>query len=125
MKRFVLAAASCLALVAAAPAVRAQGGGQGRMRMTEMLFKDITLTDAQKTKSDSIIAHYREMMGPPMGGGMGGGPPDSAAMAKRRETMMKEQADLRAVLDAEQQKVFDKNAAEMRERMSQRRPSGR
>lgn len=92
--------------------------------MAEMLFKDITLTDAQKTKSDSIMAHYREMMGPMGGGGMGS-PPDSAAMAKRRENMMKQQADLRSILDADQQKVFDKNLAEMRDRMGQRRPSGR
>ncbi len=125
MKKMLLAAVACLTVMTVAPAARAQGGGgQGRGRMTEMLFKDITLTDAQKTKSDSIIAHYREMMGP-MGGGAMGSPPDSAAMAKRRELMMKQQTDLRGILNAEQQKVFDKNTAEMRERMGQRRPQGR
>src|SRR5512143_1512238 len=124
MKRVLMAAAAFVALAVGAPRAQAVGGGGGggRMRMAEMLFKDITLTDAQKVKTDSVIAHYREMMGP-MGGGMGS-PPDSATMAKRREIMSKEQADLRALLNADQVATFDKNLAAMRERMAQRRPPG-
>lgn len=120
MKRFIMAATACLALVAIAPGAQAQGGGPGgRGRMTEVLFKDITLTDAQKAKVDSITTHYREQM---MAMGGMGGPPDSATMAKRREVSAKQNADLRVVLDAEQQKVFDKNVAEMGNRMGRRPP---
>jgi Spy/CpxP family protein refolding chaperone len=119
MKRAVLAAAAFLALTALAPKAHAQGGGQGggRGRMTEMLFKDITLTDVQKTKVDSIVAHYREMM-PPRGDM--NTPPDSATMAKRREIMTKQNADLRTLLTADQQTAFDKNVADMANRMGRR-----
>ncbi len=122
MRKFYIAAAACLALTAIAPNAHAQGGGMagGRGRMTEMLFKDVTLNDAQRTKVDSIVAHYRDQM--PQRADMSG-PPDSAAMAKRREVMSKQNADLRALLDPEQQKVFDKNVTEMGNRMG-RRPSG-
>lgn len=124
MKRLLTATVALLALVAFAPAVQAQGGGGGgggggRMRMQDALFKDITLSTAQQTKVDSIVAHYRQEMGP-----MGGGRPDSAVMAKRRGLMDKEVGDFRAVLDAEQQKVFDKNVGDWKERMNRRRPPG-
>ena len=128
MKRFFSLAASLFMLALTAPQVHAQGGGPGggRGRMTGMLFKDITLTDAQKTQTDSIMAAYRPQMqalGPMRGGE--GAPPDSASMAKRRDLMSKEYADLRKVLTPEQQTAFDKNVAEMREKMSQmRRPPG-
>ena len=128
MKRFFSLAASLFLLAMAAPQVHAQGGGMGggggRGRMTGMLFKDITLTNAQKTQTDSIMAAYRPQMqalGPMRGGE--GAPPDSASMAKRRELMSKEYADLRKVLTPEQQTTFDKNVAEMREKMSQMRRS--
>ena len=123
MRRIFLSVAACLALVAIAPTAHAQGGGQGggRGRMAEMLFKDITLTDVQKTKVDSIIAHYREQMPPRP---EGGGPPDSASMAKRREVMAKQSVDLRKLLTADQQKTFDANVTEMQNRMG-RRPQGR
>ena len=118
MKRFFLAAAACLALVAIAPKAHAQGGGQGggRGRMTEMLFKDITLSDVQKTKVESIVAYYRAQMPPRTEGS----PPDSAAMAKRREVMSKQNADLRKLLNADQQKVFDANVTEISNRMGKR-----
>ena len=90
---------------------RGMGGQAGMMnRQNEMLFKDITLTDAQKAKVDSIQAKGREeMMAMMQGGGQ-----DRSAM---REVMMqvraKQMADIRAVLTAAQQPVFDKNLAEM------------
>jgi Spy/CpxP family protein refolding chaperone len=114
------------ALALSASTLTAQGGmggqrgmgGQGGMggqagmmnRQNEMLFKDITLTDAQKAKVDSIQAKGREeMMAMMQGGGQ-----DRSAM---REVMMqvraKQMADIRAVLTAAQQPVFDKNLAEM------------
>ena len=108
------------ALVLSASTLTAQAGmgGQGGMggqagmmnRQNELLFKDITLTDAQKAKVDSIQAKGRaEMMEMMQSGGQ-----DRSAM---REVMMqvraKQMADLRGVLTAAQQPVFDKNLAEM------------
>jgi Spy/CpxP family protein refolding chaperone len=109
------------ALVAlGAPAAHAQGGGGGGQnrgaRMMEMLMKDITLTDAQKAKVDSITTAYRAQM-PQMGGGQ----MDDAARAKMREMREKQNADIRAVLTDDQKKTFDKNVEEMRNRP---RPQG-
>jgi Spy/CpxP family protein refolding chaperone len=112
--------AMILALVAL-PAAQAQGpggGGMGERRM-QMMFKDITLSQAQKAKVDSIVAVYRAQMGP-MNPGT---PPDSASMAHRRSLMQKQNADIRALLTPEQQPVFDRNVEEMRNTM-QRRPGG-
>lgn len=107
----ILALLAALAAFAA-PAAFAQGGapgGQGRGRQMELLMKDITLTDAQKASVDSIVQSYRAQM-PAFTPGQ---PPDSAARAKRGELMTKQNAAIRAVLTADQQKVFDKNVAEM------------
>jgi Spy/CpxP family protein refolding chaperone len=104
----------------AAPAANAQGGGggQGRGRAMEMLMKDITLTDAQKVSVDSIGQVFRAQM-PPM---QQGTPPDSATRAKRMEIAQKQYAAVRTVLTPDQQKVFDKNLADMRAQMGQPRP---
>ena len=109
------------ALVAfAAPSAFAQGGGQGsgRGRMMEMLMKDITLTDVQKASVDSIVQVFRAQM-PAMTPGT---PPDSAARAQRMEVMQKQSAAIRTVLTADQQKVFDKNVADMAQQMGRPRP---
>ena len=90
-------------------------GGQGGMmnRQNEMLFKGITLTDAQKAKVDSIQTKGREeMMAMMQGGGM-----QAMQDPGMREHMMqmraKQMADIRAVLTADQQALYDKNLAEM------------
>lgn len=117
MKRIRVLALLGAMLALVAPALQAQGGGgQGRGRQMEMLMQGITLTDAQKAKVDSIGTAYRAQM-PAFNRDA---PPDSAARAKRMELMQKQYSDIRAVLDAEQQKVFDKNLEEMRSRMGQR-----
>lgn len=99
---------------AAAPAQRPAGRGPGR-RM-ELLFNGITLSPEQRAKVDSIQARYREQM-PSF---TPGSPPDSATREKVRGLFQRERDDLRAVLTADQQKVYDRNVAEMR----QRRPGG-
>ena len=117
------------ALALSASTLTAQGGmggqrgmgGQGGMggqagmmnRQNEMLFKDITLTDAQKAKVDSIQTKGREeMMAMMQGGGM-----QAMQDPGMREHMMqmraKQMADIRAVLTADQQALYDKNLAEM------------
>jgi Spy/CpxP family protein refolding chaperone len=113
-----------VALVAfAAPAAYAQGGGggggQGRgNRQMEMLMQGITLTDAQKAQIDSIAQSFRAQM-PAFTPGQ---PPDSAAQAKRMEIAEKRNTAIRGVLTADQQKVFDKNVADMRANMNRPRP---
>lgn len=115
--RFVMAAALVMFAVPAA-AQDGQGGGQrgpGGMRgnqamMNEMMFKDITLTDAQKAAIDTIqtkaSAATRELM-------QSGGMQDPATRQKMTEMRTKQNADIRAVLTAEQQVLFDRNLAAM------------
>ena len=111
MKKLLSLVAAFALLVTVAPRATAQGGGGGgRPGMGQMMMKDITLTDAQKAKLDSIVAPYREQMRAL--GGMGG-PPDSATVAKRRELMTKQQVAVRTILTPDQQKVFDKNVTDM------------
>ena len=114
-------AAALFVIAVAAPQTQAQGGpppgGQrGPGRMMEMLMQGITLDDAQKAKVDSIQAKYQKEM-PPF---TPGEPPAPEAMQKRRELMAKQQDEIRAILTADQQKVYDKNLADMRERMGRR-----
>lgn len=127
-----------LALCASASVASAQGappaggpppggpqGGPGMRggRGMAMLFEGITLTDAQQTKVDSITAKYRAERQKMMPNGMGGGPPDEGMRAKMTEMMTKQNAEIRAVLTADQQKTFDANV-EKRKQMMQQRQSG-
>lgn len=87
--------------------------GQGRpgagRRMAELL-KGITLSPAQQTKIDSIQTAYRAKM-PAF---TPGAPPDSATRAQGRALMHQANEDIRAVLTADQQVIWDKNLATMR-----------
>ena len=115
----VILAAALVMFALPAAAQEAQGGpggmGGGQGRMNALLFKDITLTEVQKTKVDSIQAAGREAMRAQMqaGGMQAGGMQDSTARAKMMETRAKQMAEIRALLTAEQQVVFDKNLAAM------------
>ena len=102
-------------LALAAPAAYAQGGGGGgggANRAIERLMTGITLTDKQKSSVDSIATAFRSQM-PAM---QQGSPPDSATRAKMMEVRTKQYAAIRTVLTADQQKAFDKNVEEMRNR---------
>jgi len=102
------------AIVFVAPAAIAQGGGggggQGRGRggAVATWLQGITLTAEQQTQVDSIAAKYTALRAqlPPMQQGQ---PPDSASMAKRTELNGKQFDEVRVVLTADQQKVFDEN----------------
>ena len=76
------------------------GGGRGGFNRT---MNGIELTDAQKTKVAEIQAKYQ---------------PEMQAI---RDKMNPE---IRAVLTAEQQAIFDKNLAEQKARMEQMRQGG-
>jgi hypothetical protein len=69
---------------------------------------NITLTEAQQAQVDSVVAHHRTLRQEAGVGGRGAGM-DSTRMAKMREMNDKQYDDLRKVLNADQQKVFDEN----------------
>ncbi len=124
MKMLHVSALGAARLLAVAPLANAQagggmegwGGGRGGGRMMAMLFKGIDLTDSEKSQVDSIQAAYRAKM-PARTPGQA---PDPSARAAMREIMQKETADLRNVLTPDQQKVFDKNVEDMRNRQRDR-----
>ncbi len=96
------------------------GGGFGQRRM-QRLLQGITLTAEQQAKVDSITAKYR----PQMPAFTPGTPPDSATRAKLRELYGNQDEEIRALLTPDQQKVWDQNVTEMRNRMQQRAPGDR
>ena len=127
-----------VALCASASAASAQGappagttapqggpqGGPGGGRGMQMLFEGITLTDAQQARLDSVTAKYRAERQSLMPNGMQGGPPDEATRAKMTAMMDRQNAEIRALLSADQQKLFDANL-EKRKQMRQRPPEKR
>ncbi len=116
--RVALATASMLALAASAALAQTppRGPGPGGGRRMEGLLRGITLTPGQQAQVDSIREHYRSQM-PAF---TPGSPPDSATREKMREHFRHMVDDIRAVLTPDQQKVWDKNMAQM----SERRPGG-
>ena len=93
--------------------------------MSKMLFKGIELTDAQKAQVEQISQKYkaqREALRP--AGGQMQGPPDDATRAKMEELKNQSNAEYRAILNADQQKIFDQNVAAMKARMEQRKKQG-
>jgi len=105
------------------PAMGGGGGGGGGFaeRRMQRLLQGITLTAGQKSKVDSITARYRAQM-PPF---TPGAPPDSATRAKMRTLFGNQDEEIRALLTPDQQKVWDQNVVEMRNRMQQRAPANR
>lgn len=119
MRRLFLALAPLVLLAFGSTASAQQmGGAAGGMaeRRQEALFRDITLTPAQKAGVDSINAAYRgkmSEMGRPQ-------PGDTAAMQARRNLVRQQEADLRALLTEEQRATYDRNVEAMRAIMQQR-----
>lgn len=116
---------SALVLLGSSVALAQNPGGPGpggfAARRMQRLLQGITLTPEQQTKVDSITARYAGQM-PAF---TPGAPPDSATRAKMRDLNQKQDAEIRAVLTADQQKVFDTNVEQMRARMGQRPPGNR
>ena len=112
----------CTGLMFAATVAVAQapGGGFAGRRM-ERLLQGITLTAEQQAKVDSITAKYRAQMPPFTPGTL----PDSATRAKMRTLFGNQDEEIRALLTSDQQKVWDQNVTEMRNRMQQRAPGNR
>ena len=100
----------------------------GRGRGMQMLFEGITLTEAQQKQVQEVSEKYRGQMRELMPNGFQGGPPDDATRAKMDALRTKQNADIRAILTADQQTIFDKNVADAkkrREQMGNRPPGGR
>lgn len=121
MRRGILVAGmmALLAIPAAAQQGGGQGQGPGRMgppQSGQGMFQDIALTADQQKKVDSIWTAYapvrEEMRGKMQPGQM----PDSATRTQMMGMRKAHQGTMRTVLTPEQQKVFDKNVAEMEKR---------
>ena len=132
---FIRIAVAGLALCASASVASAQGttqgheghgaakpGAMGQMgRGHAMLLKGITLTSDQQAKLDAMMAKHHEARA---AASPDGSRPDSAARAKMRGNMEKNYAEIRTILTPDQQKVFDANVAQMKERRDKRRSAG-
>lgn len=130
-----LGAAALLALLAPAAALSAQqptqppAGGMAAMpgmggdhaammaRMDSARFQGITLTDAQRARIRDIDARHMQEMQAFREAHHGAARGDTAVARQHRELMQRHQADVRAVLTPDQQAVFDRNEAAMREQM--------
>lgn len=122
-----LAAALCVGMTTIAAAQGTEPQGQGGARRGGgmgggTLLKDITLTEAQKAQVKTIREKYLpQQMELRKAAQAVGGPPDEATRAKMTDLQTKQAAEIRAILTADQQTVFDKNLAEMKERMAARK----
>ncbi len=103
------------------------GGGMGGMRQggparrMQMLLNGITLTSQQQASIDSIQTAYQPRIRALFSQG---GAPDSASRARMTEVRSSEDRDIRAVLTPDQQKIFDKNLAELPPMGGRRGPGG-
>ena len=96
------------------------GGGRGGFNRT---MNGIELTEAQKTKVGEIQAKYQPEL-QALRESMQGGGDRAAAFTKMQEIRDKMTPEIRAVLTADQQVIFDKNLAEQKARMEQMRQGG-
>jgi Spy/CpxP family protein refolding chaperone len=96
------------------------GGGRGGFNRT---MNGIELTDAQKKKVAEIQAKYQPDL-QAVRDAMQGGGDRAAAFTKMQAIRDKMNPEIRAVLTAEQQAIFDKNLAEQKARMEQMRQGG-
>jgi Spy/CpxP family protein refolding chaperone len=96
------------------------GGGRGGFNRT---MNGIELTDAQKTKVAEIQAKYQPDL-QAVRDAMQGGGDRATAFTKMQAIRDKMNPEIRAVLTAEQQVIFDKNLAEQKARMEQMRQGG-
>ena len=127
-----LAFALCAGMTSVAAAQGQPEGqkGQGDMRrgggMGGMLLKDITLTDAQKDQIKIIREKYvPKQLELRKAVQATGGPPDEATRAKMMELQSQQAAEIRTVLTPDQQKTFDHNLHELKEKMDEQRKEKR
>ena len=120
MKRSIIAA---IAMLAFAMPLAAQQRTAGPPQSGAGIFTGITLTPAQQKQVDSLYASNQPMRDKMKAQMESGQKPDSAQMVAMRDARQKAAASYRSVLTPDQQKVFDKNIADMQERMKSMAPS--
>jgi hypothetical protein len=121
MKAFRVVALGALLLIAGAVTARAQGGAsqQGQAgRRPSPLLDNMMLTESQKAKIEGIQRKYLPEI-QAISESMSNGGDRAEAFRKRTALLEKMQPEIRAVLTADQQPVFDRNVSEMRARMEQ------
>jgi Spy/CpxP family protein refolding chaperone len=120
-----LAIALCAGMTSLASAQGTEPNqGQGQRRgggMGGMLLKDITLTDGQKDQIKVIREKYMPQQMELRKSAQAVGEVDASTRAKMADLQSKQAAEIRAILTADQQKTFDHNLHEMREKMDERR----
>ncbi|MEO5814370.1 MAG: hypothetical protein ABIT20_03710 [Gemmatimonadaceae bacterium] len=107
----LVAGTAAVASAQAAP----QQAGRGAGRPNQQL-KDIALTPEQLTKIDVINAKYAPEM-KVVRDAMQGGGDRAEGMKKMNDLRARISPEIRAVLTAEQQAIYDKNTTEMKARM--------
>ncbi len=119
-----LAIALCAGMTSVAAAQGQPEGqqGQGEMRrgggMGGTLLKDITLTDAQKDQVKTIREKYvPRQLELRKAVQATGAPADEPTRAKMAELRDQQSAEIRAILTPDQQKTFDHNLHELKEKM--------
>jgi len=106
-------AAPAAPLAPAAPGHDGPGGKEGRgghmrERMQAMLFKGITLTDDQKAALEKLKEEHKSEHKKD-----GGDAKKGTAKEERKAAMEKHLAAIRAILTADQAKIFDENVKDM------------
>lgn len=122
MKALRIAALVAALLVSGAAIASAQGAmQQGGQTRRNVQLDGIELTDAQKVKLEEIQRKYQpEMMALRTEFQNGG---DRAELMKKGNALReRSSAEIRAILTADQQAVFDKHTADIRARMDAQRP---
>jgi hypothetical protein len=118
MKAIRIVALVAALLVGGAVIARAQGAAQQGQGRRNVQLDGIELTDAQKVKLEEIQKKYQpEMMALRTQFQSGG---DRAELMKKGAALRdRSSAEIRAILTADQQVVFDKHTADMKARMEQ------
>jgi Spy/CpxP family protein refolding chaperone len=127
MKAIRIAALGVALVIGVAATASAQGGAQqqggpGRRPNMLMVGIDSTLTAEQKAKIDDINKKYQPEQ-QAIRDAMQAGGDRAEAMKKSADLRAKMQPEIRAVLTATQQAIFDKNVEEMAKRANAPRPA--
>jgi Spy/CpxP family protein refolding chaperone len=113
------AALSAVATSVSSAQQQPEQASQSGRRMGGTVLQGITLTEAQKAQQKVIREKYApQMLAIRKTAQTTGTPMDQA---KLREIRTAQAAELRAILTAEQQVIFDRNLAEMRARQADRK----
>lgn len=124
-------AAAGIALCASATAAQAQGttvqkheghaGMHGKAGHVKKLFEGITLSADQQTRIDAIHAKHKAAHASTSATASPNGSASATHRAGRTAMMEQHYAEIRTVLDADQQKAFDANVQEMKKKRQERR----